>query len=95
MCRGEGKRHFGKELEQVYTKALKLAGTNNTLLRENQRSWLKYQESTCKVHEVQIRHEGPPLGRVSGVSCLLRMTLERLSELRDFVTLLEAYGPIE
>jgi uncharacterized protein YecT (DUF1311 family) len=94
-CVEEKEEAFGKELEQVYTKALKLAGTNNTLLRENQRSWLKYQESTCKLHEVQIRHEGPPLGRVSGVSCLLRMTLERLSELRDFVTLLEAYGPIE
>jgi uncharacterized protein YecT (DUF1311 family) len=48
----EKEETFGKELEQVYKKALTLAGANDTLLRENQRSWLKYQESGCKLDEL-------------------------------------------
>src|SRR5262249_31021645 len=47
-CVQEKEKAFGKELDQVYKKALTLAGTNKPLLRENQRNWLKYQESTCK-----------------------------------------------
>jgi len=46
-CLFEKEEAFGKELEQVYKKALTLTGKNNTLLRESQRSWLKYQESDC------------------------------------------------
>jgi uncharacterized protein YecT (DUF1311 family) len=95
-CVLEKDEAFGKELEQVYKKALTLAGTNNTLLRENQRSWLKYQESSCKLVEAQVRHEGPNIGRAAAARCLLRMTLERLKELRGFVTLFEEYGtPID
>jgi uncharacterized protein YecT (DUF1311 family) len=88
----EKEEAFGKELEQVYKKALTLAGTNDTLLRENQRNWLKYQESSCKLVEAQVRHEGPNIGRATAAGCPLRMTLERLRELRGFVTLLEVYG---
>jgi uncharacterized protein YecT (DUF1311 family) len=51
-CLLEKEEAFGKELEQVYKKALTLARKNDTLLRENQRSWLKYQESGCKLDEV-------------------------------------------
>jgi uncharacterized protein YecT (DUF1311 family) len=93
-CVLEKEEAFGKQLEQVYKKALTLAGTNDTLLRESQRSWLKYQESTCKLVEAQVRHEGPTIGRAAAAGCLLRMTLERLEELRGFVTLLEKYGPL-
>jgi uncharacterized protein YecT (DUF1311 family) len=94
-CLLEKEEAFGKELEQVYKKALTLAGKNDTLLRENQRSWLKYQESGCKLDEVLLRKEGPNFGRRAAAGCLLRTTLERLQELREIVTTLETYGPIE
>jgi len=45
--------------------------------------------------EAQVRHEGRNIGRLAAAGCLLRMTLERLLELREFVTLLETYGPIQ
>lgn len=48
VCVLEKEKAFGKELEQVYKKALALAGANDTLLRESQKSWLKYQGSACK-----------------------------------------------
>jgi uncharacterized protein YecT (DUF1311 family) len=59
-CLLDKEEAFGKELEQVYKRALTLAGANDTLLRENQRSWLKYQESGCKLDEVLLRQEGVP-----------------------------------
>jgi uncharacterized protein YecT (DUF1311 family) len=62
-CLLEKEEAFGKELEQVYKKALTLARKNDTLLRENQRSWLKYQESGCKLDEVLLSKEGPNFGR--------------------------------
>jgi uncharacterized protein YecT (DUF1311 family) len=93
-CMFEKEEAFGKELEQVYKKALTLAGTNDTLLRENQRSWLKYQESGCKLDEVLLRQEGNSYGRAAKAQCLLRTTLERLQELREVVTTLETYGPV-
>src|SRR6516165_5731346 len=62
-CLLEKEAAFGKELEQVYKKALMLAGKNDTLLRESQRSWLKYQESSCKLNEVLSRQEGNGYGR--------------------------------
>ena len=76
-CVQEKEKAFGKELDQVYKKALTLAGTNKRLLRENQRNWLKYQESTCKFRGQLMK---PEVGY-----CLLEMTLERLEELRGIV----------
>jgi uncharacterized protein YecT (DUF1311 family) len=93
-CLLEKEEAFGKELEQVYKKALTLAGANDTLLRENQRSWLKYQESGCKLDEVLLRREGDMYGRWAKAGCLLKTTLERLQELREIVTTLETYGPV-
>jgi uncharacterized protein YecT (DUF1311 family) len=93
-CLLEKEEAFGKELEQVYKKALTLAGANDTLLRENQRSWLKYQESGCKLDEVLLRREGNIYGRLAKAGCLLRTTLERLQEVREVVTTLETYGPV-
>jgi uncharacterized protein YecT (DUF1311 family) len=92
LCLLEKEKAYGKELEQIYRKALTLAGTNEPLLRENQRSWLKYQESTCKLREVQMAFEGPTIARVSAAGCLLRMTLERLQELRWMVDCLNRVG---
>jgi uncharacterized protein YecT (DUF1311 family) len=93
-CLFEKEEVFGKELQQVYNKALALAGTNNTLLRESQRSWLKYQESDCKLDEVWSSVEGPGYGRNAKAQCLLRTTLQRLQDLREIVTFLETYGPV-
>jgi uncharacterized protein YecT (DUF1311 family) len=93
-CLLEKEEAFGKELEQVYKRALTLAGANDTLLRENQRSWLKYQESGYKLDEVLLRQEGNMYGRSAKAGCLLKTTLERLQELREIVTTLEKYGPV-
>jgi uncharacterized protein YecT (DUF1311 family) len=93
-CLLEKEEAFGKELEQVYKKALMLAGKNDTLLRESQRSWLKYQENFCKLHEVLSRQEGFGYGRQAKGACLLYTTLQRLWELREIVTNLETYGPV-
>jgi uncharacterized protein YecT (DUF1311 family) len=93
-CLFEKEEVFGKELQQVYNKALALAGTNNTLLRESQRSWLKYQESDCKLDEVWSSVEGTGYGRNAKAQCLLRTTLQRLQDLRGIVTFLETYGPV-
>ena len=93
-CLFEKEEVFGNELQQVYNKALTLAGTNNTLLRESQRSWLKYQESDCKLDEVWSSVEGPAYGRNAKAQCLLRTTLQRLQDLRGIVTFLETYGPV-
>ena len=89
VCVLEKEKVFGKELEQVYKKALALAGANDTLLRESQRSWLKYQESTCKMHEILSSREGTVYGRSAKASCLLSTTLDRLWELRQIITALE------
>jgi uncharacterized protein YecT (DUF1311 family) len=78
----EKEQEYGKELDQAYRKALTLAGTNKPLLRESQRSWLKYQEGTCKLHEVLMTSEGTGIARLSAAGCLLTLTLERLEELR-------------
>jgi uncharacterized protein YecT (DUF1311 family) len=93
-CLFEKEEVFGKELQQVYNKALALAGTNNTLLRESQRSWLKYQESDCKLDEVWSSVEGAGYGHNAKAQCLLRTTLQRLQDLRGIVTFLETYGPV-
>src|SRR5262245_34951235 len=58
------------------------AGTNKPLLRESQRSWLKYQESTCKLYEALMTFEGQGVARLSAAGCLLPLTLQRLEELR-------------
>jgi uncharacterized protein YecT (DUF1311 family) len=81
-CLLEKDKEYGKELDQAYRKALTLAETNKPLLRESQRSWLKYQESTCKLYEVLMTFEGPGIARRSAAGCLLGMTLQRLEELR-------------
>jgi len=84
-CVREKEKAFGKELDQVYKKALTLAGTNKPLLRENQRNWLKYQESTCKFQGQLMKPEGGYIWAATEAGCLLRMTLERLEELREIV----------
>jgi uncharacterized protein YecT (DUF1311 family) len=82
VCLREKEEAFGKQLDQVYKKALTLAGTNKPLLRESQRNWLKYQESNCKL-QGQLATEGEMYKRNHKAHCLLRMTLERLEELRE------------
>jgi len=94
VCVLEKEKVFGKELEQVYKKALALAGANDTLLRESQRSWLKYQESACKLDEALGSLEGNVYGRAVKAGCLLSTTLKRLQELREIVNTLETYGPV-
>jgi uncharacterized protein YecT (DUF1311 family) len=84
FCLREKEEEFGNELDQVYKTALALAGTNNPLLRESQRGWLKYQESNCKLQE-QLATEGEMYKRNHEAHCLLKMTLERLEELRWIV----------
>jgi len=81
-CLLEKDKEYGKELDQAYRKALALAGTNKALLRESQRSWHKYQESTCKLYEVLATSEGEGVARLSLGGCLLPLTLQRLEELR-------------
>ena len=81
-CLMEKEEAFGKELDQVYRTALTLAGTNKSLLRESQRNWVKYQKSNCKLRG-QLATEGEMYKRNHEAHCLLRMTLERLEELRE------------
>ena len=86
-CVMEKEKAFGKELDQVYRKALTLAGTNKSLLRENQRNWLKFQKSNCKL-EGRIALERVYKSS-NEAGCLLTMTLEQLHELRKTVAQLE------
>jgi uncharacterized protein YecT (DUF1311 family) len=81
-CLLDKDKAYGKELDQAYRKALTLAGTNKRQLRESQTNWLKYQESTCKLYEVLMTHEGAGIARLSLAGCLLETTLQRLEELR-------------
>jgi uncharacterized protein YecT (DUF1311 family) len=87
MCVLKKDKSYGDELEQVYKETLVLSGANKTLLRDDQRSWLKYQETSCKLVEMQIKYEGPNIGRAAAAKCLLKMTLQRLAELRWFIDL--------
>jgi uncharacterized protein YecT (DUF1311 family) len=80
-CLLDKEEAFGKELDQAYNKALTLVGTNKPLLRESQRNWLKYQKSNCKL-QGQITVDRM-YKRNHEAHCLLRMTLERLEELRQ------------
>jgi uncharacterized protein YecT (DUF1311 family) len=84
-CLREKDKTFGDELEQVYKKALKAAGTNAPQLRKEQRSWLRYQQVSCKFAELHARGEGPGYARLAAAECQLFMTLQRLKELREFV----------
>jgi uncharacterized protein YecT (DUF1311 family) len=90
-CLLDKEKEYGKEVDQTYRKALTLAGTNKPLLRESQRSWLKYQESTCKLHEVVMTVEGRAIARLSLAGCLLETTLVRLQELRWMVDSMDMY----
>jgi uncharacterized protein YecT (DUF1311 family) len=84
-CLREKDKAFGDELEQVYKKALKAGGTNAPYLRKEQRSWLRYQQDSCKFAELHARGEGPGYARLAAAECQLFMTLQRLKELREFV----------
>lgn len=72
-------------VEKRWLHVLYAAGTNKPLLRESQRNWLKYQESTCKLYEVLMTHEGAGIARLSAADCLQGETLRRLEELRWMV----------
>jgi len=81
-CLLEKEKAFGSHLEQVYRKALTVDTTSAPLLRESQRSWLKFQEITCKFQKVYARKEGPGVARALAARCLLLTTLQRLEELQ-------------
>jgi uncharacterized protein YecT (DUF1311 family) len=87
ICVRDKEKAFGKELDQAYKKALTLAGTNTPLFRENQRNWLKYQESNCKLHGQLAIESVYKSSNEAG--CLLQMTMERLEELRATLEQLE------
>ena len=82
-CLLEKEREFGKQLDQFYRQAIVAAGSNAPLLRESQRSWLKYQESNCKFHEKRWSEEGRGIARALSARCLLLTTLQRLEELKN------------
>jgi uncharacterized protein YecT (DUF1311 family) len=88
-CLLDKEKAFGKELDQAYNKALTLVGTNKALLRQSQRHWLKYQESNCKL-QGQITVDRM-YKRNHEAHCLLRMTLERLEELRQLESDVEPF----
>jgi uncharacterized protein YecT (DUF1311 family) len=82
-CLFEKEREFGKQLDTFYRQAIVAAGRNSTLLRESQRNWLKYQETSCRFHEERWSEEGAGIARVSSARCLLLTTLQRLEELKS------------
>jgi Lysozyme inhibitor LprI len=73
-------KEYGKEFKRHSYLPDKQASTSR-----EQRSWLKYQDSTCKLQEMQMTFEGWNIAHVSAAGCLLRTTLERLQELRWMV----------
>lgn len=74
----------GKQLASDYEQALRnLSQASQTRLRESQRAWLVYQKHYCELLRdlPSITREGPGFGAASYARCLLRTTLERLSEM--------------
>ena len=82
-CELEKEREYGKQLAQVYAKAITVAGKDLNLLRKSQISWAKYQRATCDFYQKYYAFGGPGIARAAAASCLLRTTLQRLEELRE------------
>ena len=76
---------IGRELQEVYDNLISVLGSKNRQLREAQRAWIKYQEKNCAFVEQVHKQESLGWARVSRSQCLLRNTLERKSDLEDYL----------
>lgn len=71
-------------LNDAYRQAMaSLSDDQKGLLRETQRAWLAYRDSTCSFMS-RLGDRGT-LARVSDLSCLLRTTSERTQWLKDLL----------
>jgi len=68
------------ELEEAYRGARDTT-PDEAHVRSAQRSWLNYQQATCKFHELYAQREGMGIAQALAARCLLLTTLQRLREL--------------
>ena len=76
---------IGRELREVYDHLIGVLGSKSEQLEEAQRAWIKYQEKNCIFVEQVHKQESLGWARVSRSQCLLRNTLERKSDLEDYL----------
>jgi uncharacterized protein YecT (DUF1311 family) len=79
-CLLQRDKAYGVQLEEAYRRALDVT-PDKALVRRAQRSWLNYQQATCKFHDVYSQREGMGIARALAARCLLLTTLQRLREL--------------
>ena len=79
-CIREKEDMYGRLLARAYDLALSVPYNDASLLRESQRHWLKYQETSCEL-ELK-RRKSSVFANSSHALCLLRTTLNRLEELK-------------
>lgn len=72
---------FGEELQKAYETALAQRFNDAALIRDSQRSWLNYQQTSCQ--HLAVRARGSVFAHSFEASCLLTTTLDRLQELRS------------
>jgi uncharacterized protein YecT (DUF1311 family) len=78
-CVGAETKTQDNSLNANYALLVKrVAPTRKTALQEAQRAWLKYRDANCGYY---ADPDGGSAARVEGVSCVMRMTAERASEL--------------
>jgi uncharacterized protein YecT (DUF1311 family) len=66
--------------DSAYKRALDVT-RDKALVRSAQRSWLNYQQATCKFHDVYAQREGMGIARALAARCRVLTTLQRLREL--------------
>ena len=71
-----------KKLNQVYSKVRgSLDASQKAQMTKGQKAWLDYRESWCRFNEAaQLT---APMGYAAYTSCVVQMTDEKISELRD------------
>src|SRR5262245_17592989 len=81
-CLLQRNKTYGVELEEAYKRAIDVTrDKDKALVRRAQRSWLSYQQATCKFHDLYAQGEGTGIARTLAARCLLLTTLQRLREL--------------
>jgi uncharacterized protein YecT (DUF1311 family) len=84
-CYGVLDTKYGKELQKIYDGLIRdnLSPEAVKLLRESQRSWLKYQETNCNL-KGRLYWDGAAEEFAVRTHCLFDSTINRLKELKGY-----------
>ena len=81
-CIMEAEAKYGKSLEYYYEVVVQPGDAKALKIRESQRAWLKFQETSCELEAQRSTADGPSFVSLTQANCLLLTTLKRIDELK-------------